>query len=80
MIGRRLHGDAPKIPCAGGGRERRAELGDEKSRKKEDGGGDLVEEAGETTAADMVEGPADTRPVGEGTKAKVAGDPDTSEG
>jgi hypothetical protein len=56
-------------------------MGDEKSRPKEAGSrtDSLTEEAGETTAADMVEGPADTRPVGEGTTAKVVGDPDPSE-
>jgi len=55
-------------------------LSDEKSQPEETGDGDdLVEEAGETTAADMVRGPADTRPVGEGTTAEVADDPDRSE-
>jgi hypothetical protein len=33
-----------------------------------------TEEAGETTAADSVAVPADTRPVGEGTAVPVAGD------
>lgn len=37
------------------------------------GGGSLTEEAGETTAADMVRGPEDTRPVGADTMVKVAG-------
>ena len=35
---------------------------------------DLVEEAGETTAADSVPTPTDTRPVGEGTTAAVEGE------
>ena len=36
------------------------------------GGGDsLVEQAGETTAADMVSGPQDTKPVGTDTMVKV---------
>ncbi|MBA3765862.1 MAG: hypothetical protein H0W99_02520 [Acidobacteria bacterium] len=33
--------------------------------------GDVVETAGETTAAAMISGPADTRPVGADTLAKV---------
>lgn len=33
--------------------------------------GDVVESAGETTAAAMISGPADTRPVGADTLAKV---------
>jgi hypothetical protein len=33
-----------------------------------------VETAGETTAADAVEGPADTTPVGAGTTARVEGE------
>lgn len=33
-----------------------------------------VETAGETTAADTVSGPAETRPVGAGTTAPVEGD------
>jgi hypothetical protein len=37
----------------------------------ERGGVGDVEIAGETTAADTVSGPADERPVGEGTQAKV---------
>lgn len=37
------------------------------------GGVGDVEDAGETTAADTVSGPADTRPVGEGTRVKVGG-------
>ncbi len=37
-------------------------------------GADPVEEAGETTAADRVSGPPDTRPVGEGTKVEVEGE------
>ena len=40
--------------------------------KKE--GADPVEEAGETTAADLIPTPVDTRPVGEGTTADVEGD------
>ncbi len=35
---------------------------------------DPVEEAGETTAADSIPTPADTRPVGEGTTADVEGE------
>lgn len=35
---------------------------------------DPVEEAGETTAADSITTPADTRPVGEGTTAEVEGE------
>lgn len=56
-------------------------MGDEK-RDPEDADvrDSLTEEAGETTAADMVKGPEDTRPVGQGTRAKVAGDPEPSEG
>ena len=34
-------------------------------------GSSLTEEAGETTAADMVSGPEDTRPVGADTMVKV---------
>ena len=34
-------------------------------------GGDAVETAGETTAAAMISGPTDTRPVGTDTLAKV---------
>jgi len=33
--------------------------------------GDVVESAGETTAAAMISGPTDTRPVGADTLAKV---------
>lgn len=33
--------------------------------------GDVVETAGETTAASMISGPVDTRPVGADTLAKV---------
>lgn len=36
-------------------------------------GSSLTEEAGETTAADMVSGPEDTRPVGADTMVKVGG-------
>ncbi len=35
---------------------------------------DPVEEAGETTAADSIPTPADTRPVGAGTTADVEGE------
>jgi hypothetical protein len=35
---------------------------------------DPVEEAGETTAADSILTPTDTRPVGEGTKVAVKGE------
>ena len=35
---------------------------------------DPTEVAGETVAADMVSGPADTRPVGAGTLADVEGE------
>lgn len=37
-------------------------------------GADPVEEAGETTAADAVQTPTDTRPVGEGTRVNVEGE------
>ena len=37
-------------------------------------GPDPVEEAGETTAADSIPTPADTRPVGQGTTADVEGE------
>ena len=40
----------------------------------EETGPDHVEEAGETTAADSVPTPTDTRPVGEGTTADVEGE------
>ncbi len=47
-------------------------MSDKESPAKGAGGeGDPVEEAGETTAADMVSGPADTRPVGADTEVKV---------
>lgn len=36
---------------------------------------DPVEAAGETTAANLIGGPADTRPVGTGTLVEVEGDP-----
>ena len=39
-----------------------------------------VETAGETTAAGMVGGPADTRPVGASTLVKVAGEPEGAAG
>ncbi len=45
----------------------------------EDTGPDRVEEAGETTAADSIPTPADTRPVGEGTTADVEGDGEAGE-
>jgi hypothetical protein len=35
-----------------------------------------VEEAGETTAADSIPTPVDSRPVGEGTRVEVEGDED----
>jgi hypothetical protein len=38
---------------------------------------DPVEEAGETTAADSIPTPADTRPVGEGTTVSVEGEAET---
>jgi hypothetical protein len=47
-------------------------LSDGQEMKKE--GSDPVEEAGETTAADLIPTPADTRPVGEGTTADVEGE------
>lgn len=40
----------------------------------EDAVGD-VETAGETTAADTVSGPENTKPVGEGTSVEVADEP-----
>ena len=40
-------------------------------------GADPVAEAGETTAADSIPTPADTRPVGEGTTARVEGEGET---
>lgn len=40
-------------------------------------GPDPVEEAGETTAADLVPTPADTRPVGQDTTADVEGEGET---
>lgn len=47
-------------------------MSDKESREQEAGGGSsLTEEAGETTAADMVSGPEDTRPVGADTMVKV---------
>lgn len=36
--------------------------------------GDVVEAAGETTAASAISGPTDTRPVGADTLAKVEGE------
>jgi len=46
----------------------------EQEREERDARGDAVESAGETTAADTVGGPADERPVGEGTKVEVEGE------
>lgn len=43
----------------------------ETEREEKDARGDAVESAGETTAADTVEGPTDERPVGEDTKVEV---------
>jgi hypothetical protein len=40
----------------------------------ENDGADPVEEAGETTAADSIPTPADSRPVGEGTTVNVEGE------
>ena len=42
-------------------------------------GPDPVEEAGETTAASLIKGEADTRPVGEGTMVDVEGENDGRE-
>lgn len=44
----------------------------EEEKRSED---DPIETAGETTAASLVSGPADTRPVGTGTLVEVEGDP-----
>jgi hypothetical protein len=44
----------------------------------QDDAGD-VETAGETTAADMISGPTDTRPVGADTMVKVADTPDPAQ-
>ncbi|MET0625817.1 MAG: hypothetical protein ABW250_22980 [Pyrinomonadaceae bacterium] len=47
-------------------------MSDKESHAGETGGeSSLTEEAGETTAADMVSGPEDTRPVGADTMVKV---------
>ena len=47
-------------------------MSEQESRAEEaNGGSSLTEEAGETTAADMVRGPEDTRPVGADTMVKV---------
>lgn len=46
----------------------------EQEREERDARGDKVESAGETTAADTIGGPADERPVGEGTKVEVEGE------
>jgi hypothetical protein len=55
-------------------------VGDEKRHPEDaDVRDSLTEEAGETTAADMVRGPEDKRPVGAGTRVKVAGDPEPPE-
>jgi hypothetical protein len=40
----------------------------------EDTSPDPVEEAGETTAAESIPTPPDTRPIGEGTTADVEGE------
>ena len=49
---------------------------EEKTRAEEEtGGDDPIETAGETTAASLVGGPADTRPVGTGTMVDVADEP-----
>ena len=42
--------------------------------------GDVVESAGETTAAAAINGPTDTRPVGADTLAKVEGGQGKDEG
>jgi hypothetical protein len=45
---------------------------DESEREdNSDARGDAVESAGETTAADTVNGPADEKPVGEDTEVEV---------
>ena len=47
-------------------------MSEKESHAEEPGGGSsLTEEAGETTAADMVSGPEDARPVGADTMVKV---------
>jgi hypothetical protein len=38
-----------------------------------------VEDAGETTAAGMITGPTDTKPVGADTMIKVSGEPEQKE-
>lgn len=43
----------------------------------EKAGADPVEEAGETTAADSIPTPPDTRPVGQDTTADVEGEGET---
>ena len=43
----------------------------ESHAEEANGGSSLTEEAGETTAADMVSGPEDARPVGADTMVKV---------
>lgn len=53
---------------------------DEESRGEDTGReGSLTEQAGETTAADMVSGPEDTRPVGADTEVEVGGPSDAAE-
>jgi hypothetical protein len=42
--------------------------------QNEDARPDPTEEAGETTAADSVQAPSDTRPVGTGTLVETAGE------
>jgi len=49
-------------------------MGETERKDGDDARGDEVESAGETTAADTVGGPADERPVGEGTRAEVEGE------
>ncbi len=45
---------------------------EERAGDAQGAGADPTEQAGETTAADMVHGPEDTRPVGADTMVKVA--------
>jgi hypothetical protein len=47
-------------------------MSDTERKGDDDARGDAVESAGETTAADTVGGPADERPVGEGTEVEVS--------
>lgn len=46
---------------------------DDGAGSPEGASGDVVESAGETTAAAAINGPTDTRPVGADTLAKVEG-------